>query len=70
MSNSKPDLNAQRATRIARESHEWARRRQGKYTCQADPLNPCWDARPTDVVGQHWGGGVACANCTKRAEAA
>lgn len=37
--------------------------------CGANPLNPCWDARPTDVVGQHWGGpGIpACAYCTARA---
>lgn len=61
------DYNARRATRIARESHEYMARRQGSYTCQADPLNPCWDNRPTDVAGEHWGGGEACANCKTRA---
>lgn len=61
------DYNARRATRIARESHAYMARRQGRYTCQADPLNPCWDDRPGDVAGQHWGGGQACANCTTRA---
>jgi hypothetical protein len=66
--NTERDFAASRATRIARESHEYMRRRQGQYTCQADPLNPCWDNRPTDVVGQHWGGGDACANCTMRAK--
>lgn len=56
------------ASRIARESHEVARARQGKFTCSADPLNPCWDGRPGDVVGKHWGGGDACPNCTARAK--
>lgn len=36
-------------------------------TCTNDRLNPCWDGRPTDVPGKHWGGGVACAACTTRA---
>ena len=27
--------------------------------CKCDVLNPCWDNRPTDVPGQHWGGGRA-----------
>lgn len=35
--------------------------------CTVDVLNPCWDARPTDVVGKHWGGGHACVACTKTA---
>lgn len=65
--NATPDFAARRATRIARESHEAARREQGKYTCLADPLNPCWNNRPTDVAGKHWGGGDACTNCTTRA---
>jgi hypothetical protein len=56
-----------RAARIAAESHRVMRARQGEYTCHADPLNPCWDNRPTDVVGKHWGGGSACANCVVRA---
>jgi hypothetical protein len=35
--------------------------------CLVDVLNPCWNARPNDVTGQHWGGGKACAVCTARA---
>jgi hypothetical protein len=35
--------------------------------CLTDVLNPCWDARPNDVPGHHWGGGNACAVCTARA---
>lgn len=35
--------------------------------CQHDILNPCWDDREDDVVGQHWGGGPACAPCTEAA---
>lgn len=31
--------------------------------CFVDALNPCWDHRPTDVVGKHWAGGPACAYC-------
>lgn len=34
--------------------------------CMADVLNPCWDNRPTDVLGKHWGGGLACAACNAR----
>lgn len=33
--------------------------------CKCDILNPCWDNRPTDVPGKHWGGGLACEPCTK-----
>lgn len=36
-------------------------------TCHADPLNPCWAGRPTDVAGTHWGGGSACPACVARA---
>ncbi len=36
-------------------------------TCSFDVLNPCWDARQSDVPGQHWGGGKACPQCTARA---
>lgn len=36
-------------------------------SCQSDPLNPCWNGRPTDVAGRHWGGGRACAACDVRA---
>lgn len=37
--------------------------------CQFDVLNPCWDNRPTDRPGVHWGSepgdeGTACAACT------
>lgn len=36
--------------------------------CLFDPLNPCWDGRPTDVIGRHWGADEqsfvsACAYC-------
>lgn len=36
--------------------------------CQHDMLNPCWDNRQSDIPGQHWGGGIACAPCRKVAE--
>lgn len=32
--------------------------------CFFDVLNPCWDNRPTDIAGRHWGGGKACECCT------
>lgn len=35
--------------------------------CQADPLNPCWNDRPADEIGKHWGGGEACSYCWGRA---
>ena len=35
--------------------------------CQCDVLNPCWDNRPDDVLGKHWGGGEACPECNLRA---
>lgn len=35
--------------------------------CKIDVLNPCWDNRKTDISGQHWGGGAACASCIKEA---
>lgn len=35
--------------------------------CANDVLNPCWDARPNDVAGRHWGVGDACVVCTARA---
>lgn len=35
--------------------------------CGADVLNPCWDNRPTDQFGKHWGGGEACTFCKARA---
>lgn len=35
--------------------------------CSNDALNPCWDNRPTDVAGKHWGIGKACPQCTARA---
>lgn len=35
--------------------------------CRADVLNPCWDNRPADVIGRHWGGGTACEHCNARA---
>jgi hypothetical protein len=35
--------------------------------CLNDTLNPCWNDRPTDVIGSHWGVGSACAVCTARA---
>lgn len=36
--------------------------------CKFDVLNPCWDNRPTDVPGYHWGGGDACPACTEAAK--
>lgn len=33
--------------------------------CEYDVLNPCWDNRKTDIPGQHWGGGPACASCSQ-----
>jgi hypothetical protein len=38
-----------------------------KLYCQCDALNPCWDNRPDDVPGKHWGGGPACSHCNLRA---
>ncbi|HEX7720485.1 MAG TPA: hypothetical protein VF389_11815 [Woeseiaceae bacterium] len=38
--------------------------------CKHDVLNPCWDGRPGDVPGEHWGGGPACEPCTKAAQVA
>lgn len=38
--------------------------------CQFDVLNPCWDNRPRDVPGKHWGEGDACAACTRAANEA
>ena len=35
--------------------------------CRFDHLNPCWDNRPSDVAGKHWGVGDACPACTARA---
>lgn len=43
---------------------------QVRGVCKCDPLNPCWDARPDDVPGEHWGGGPACDPCTEAANAA
>lgn len=43
-----------------------------KLECLADPLNPCWNARPTDKPGLHWGSETdapipACSSCNARA---
>lgn len=37
--------------------------------CQFDVLNPCWDNRPTDVAGTHWGDKdiPSCPACAKAA---
>ena len=35
--------------------------------CEFDVLNPCWDNRPKDIPGQHWGGCPACKPCTEAA---
>ena len=35
--------------------------------CRFDPLNPCWNGRPMDVAGKHWGVGDACSVCNARA---
>lgn len=34
--------------------------------CRYDVLNPCWNNRPGDAVGRHWGGGAACSICNAR----
>lgn len=31
--------------------------------CMADKLNPC---HLSNTLGKHWGGGLACPNCTAR----
>lgn len=35
--------------------------------CEGDVLNPCFDNRPSDVAGRHWGIGEACPACCRRA---
>ena len=35
--------------------------------CEYDVLNPCFDNRPNDIPGQHWGGGAACEPCSRTA---
>ena len=35
--------------------------------CIIDALNPCWNGRPADIAGKHWGGGDACEVCVARA---
>lgn len=39
----------------------------GSLVCMFDHLNPCWDDRPSDAPGRHWGEGDACACCIARA---
>lgn len=46
--------------------------RSSACKCQADELNPCWDNRPNDRAGLHWGSETdnlipACALCNARA---
>jgi len=36
-------------------------------SCSTDVLIPCWNDRPSDVAGRHWGVGEACGFCTARA---
>lgn len=43
------------------------RRFRVRGICQFDVLNPCWDGRPDDVPGKHWGGGDACPACAAEA---
>jgi hypothetical protein len=43
-----------------------------KLECLADPLNRCWNNRPTDKPGLHWGSEKdapipACSSCKARA---
>lgn len=43
-----------------------------KLECLADHLNPCWDNRPSDKPGLHWGSEdgapvLACSSCNARA---
>lgn len=35
--------------------------------CRIDVRNPCWNNRPSDIPGKHWGYGYACTVCTARA---
>ncbi len=64
-----PDLLTAARAVVAMTYHE-ARNADRAYApklyCQADVLNPCWDNRPTDIPGQHWGGGAACLHCNLR----
>lgn len=45
---------------------------EGRAGCLFDVLNPCWDGRPTDLIGKHWGmeSVPACAYCHARASIA
>lgn len=37
--------------------------------CEFDVLNPCWDNRPSDIPGTHWGDKnvKSCPACAKTA---
>lgn len=63
--------NAARKTfRVEYTGQPWRNRSfKVRGICQNDVLNPCWDSRPDDVPGQHWGGPEfkACAACTRAA---
>lgn len=59
-------LHAARAV-VAMTHHEARNAKSPKLYCSADKLNPCWDNRPDDVAGKHWGGGEACPHCNLRA---
>lgn len=52
------------------QNQPWRNRKfKVRGVCKHDVLNPCWDNRPTDKPGEHWGGGPACASCTQAARA-
>lgn len=61
---------AQKVFQVVYPSQPWRNRSlKVRGICQFDVLNPCWDNRPTDKPGLHWGGdGIkACAACTRAA---
>ena len=60
------------AAMFAATPHLLQRMKELNLACSYDVLNPCWNNRPTDKPGLHWGSEPdnvihACANCTIRA---
>jgi hypothetical protein len=54
---------------VSYQDKPWLNRKfKVRGVCKCDVLNPCWDNRKTDVVGQHWGGGSACQPCIDAAK--
>lgn len=57
-----------RAFNVTYQNEPWRNRQfEVRGVCRHDVLNPCWDNRPDDVAGKHWGGGLACEPCTRAA---